>query len=232
MGKLQDKVVADPPIYSGLLLELLGDDDPKIALWAGFVCLNANIHTDMAMDRLVSIVQNIREISMICDFDIRGQIGNFRKRQMEAKQRNEVDALAEKMKGVDQEEPYTDAKLLDMVLELPDIDMCGHDGRTLLIHACIFDRFELAKALVERGADVNKKDFYQKTPLHCAVITGNIEIITLLLQHRVWVNAQDGRGFTALDFAKGNFAQLPQDRVDRVIDLLVSYGAKTKNEVK
>lgn len=229
LGKLQDKVVSNPSIYADLLLELLQDNETKVSLLAGFTCLLANIHTEKAIDTLVNIGKNTSGISMICDFDIRGHITRFRKQQMAAAPHNEVDGIADMIKNHNHAE--SNAQLLDTILKLKDINMCGHDGRTLLIHTCIFNLSSLAKKLVELGADVNKKDFTQKSALHCAVIVGNIEIITLLLNSKADVNAQDERGFTALDFAKGNFARLPQDKVDEIINTLISHGAKTKQEI-
>ena len=163
IGKLGDKVVANPSLYSDLLFELLQDCDPKIALCAGFTCLSANIHTHKAIDTLISIAKNTYGISLICDFDIRGSISKFRKKQLDAVPRNEVDSIAEKMKS---SETYTDADILGMVLNLQDIDMCGHDGRTALIHGCICQRSDFVKRLLEQGADVNKKDHGNKTALH------------------------------------------------------------------
>ena len=180
LGKLQDKVASNPLIYSELLLALLMNQDAKVALCAGFTCLAVNLHTDKALERLAFIAQNTPDISMICDLDIRGNITMFRKKTMDAKPRNEVDELAEKMKCLDGGTAYTDEELLNMVLQLHNVDVCGHDGRTPLIHACISKRFELASQLLENGADVNKKDSYQKTALHCAVIAGSEETVSTL----------------------------------------------------
>jgi hypothetical protein len=122
--------------------------------------LEANVHTEKAIETLVDIGNNTSGISMICDFDIRGTITKFKKRQLEARPRNEVDMIAEKMNSPEQ---HTDAELWDMILKLQDIDMGGYDERTVLIHACIKNHFVLAKRLVEFGADVNKKDWFEKT---------------------------------------------------------------------
>lgn len=229
LGKLQDRVMTNPSFYADLLLELLQDNDPKISLSASFICLVANVHTQKAIDTLAYIANNIPDISMICDFDIRGSITRFKKKQMDAKPRNEVDTIAEKMKSSDCGDLYTDAELFDMILRLQNIDMCGHDGRTPLLHACIFNRLTLAERLIEAGANVNKKDCTQKSALHLAVVTGNIEIILLLLKYHANVNEQELRGFTALDFA--NIANISQDKVNELIELLVSHGAKTKQEI-
>ena len=228
LGKLEAKVAENPSFYSDLLLELLQDDSPKVSLCAGFACLEANVHTEKAIETLVDIGNNTSGISMICDFDIRGTITKFKKRQLEARPRNEVDMIAEKMNNPEQ---HTDAELWEMILKLQDIDMGGYDERTVLIHACITNHFVLAKRLVEFGADVNKKDWFEKTALHCAVIVGNIDIVSLLLSHHANVNMQERQGFTALDFAAFNAAKLSEDELDKMVRLLISYGAKTKKEL-
>ncbi len=227
LGKLSDKVVADPSLYGDLLFELLQDSDPKVALLAGFTCLDANLYTDKAIDKLVSIARNTTGISMICDFDIRGTIAKFRKRQIESRPRNEVDAIAELMKSGE----TSDEEIWEMISKLPEIDMRGHEERTALVHACIYNRFVLAQKLVELGADVNWKDETLKTALHCAAVGGNSAIVALLLDHQADVNAQEKHGFTALDFAKVNQLQLPQEQIDQMIDILRAHGAKTKQEI-
>jgi len=232
MGKLTDRVTSNPSIYSDLLLKWLEDDNPKIRLCASFTCLDASIHVEKAIDTLKSIARNIPGKSMICEFDISGSITKFRKEQMEAVPRNEVDAISDMMKVSNGETAYTDVEIFDKILNLSDINMRGHDGRTSLIHACISNRFELVKKIVELGADVNLKDLYQKNALHCAVIVGSIEITALLLNRKVNVNEPEKRGFTALDFAKANVIGLSQDKVDQLLGLLTSNGAKTKNDIE
>ncbi len=231
LGKLQVKVAEEPPLYSYLLLEFLMGQDAKAVVCAAFICLSVNLHTDQALERLSFIAKNTPGLSMICDFDMRGHITAFRKRAMEAKPHNEVDEIAKKMQCTDDGAGFTDEELLDMILRLPNVDLCGHDGRTPLIHACISNRPVLAGELIARGADANRKDLYQKTALHCATITGNKELVFTLLLHQANVNEQDRFGLTALDFAKANSATLSQEEVDGLIELLVSYGAKTKREL-
>ena len=228
LGKLEDKVIANPSLYSDLLSELLADNDPKVSLSASFICLAVNLHTDKAIEVLSYIGNNTPEISMICDFDIRGRITRFRKRQINSVPRNEVDEIADMMKNI---ESHTDSDIFDMIMKLQNIDECGHDGRTALIHASICNRSVLAKRLIELGADVNKKDCKGKTALHCSAIVANTEIVSLLIKYNANINAQDERGFTALDFAKGNFTETSKKEIEKLVELLISHGAKTKKEI-
>jgi hypothetical protein len=230
MGILTDRVIANPSLYSELLLKWLEDHDPKVRLCAAFTCLHANIHGEKSIDVLISISRNITGKSMICDFDIAGSITQYRKKLMEANPRNEIDEIADMMKVSDVGTVYTDAEIFDKILNLSDINMRGHDGRTSLIHACHFNRFELIKKLIEQGADVNVKDLNQKNALHCAAIIGNSEVVSLLLNQKVKVNEPEKNGWTALDFAKFNPNGLSQDKVDQLTKLLISGGAKTKYE--
>ena len=225
--KLEAKVVANPSLYEDLLFELLQDSDPKVALLAGFTCLEANLYADKAIEILVHIARNTPGISMMGTFDISGNIQRFKKRQLDARPRNEVDAIAERMKSGE----TSDEEIWEMISKLPEIDMRGHDERTPLIHACITNRFEVVKRVVELGADVNIKDIYQKNALHCAAIVGSIEITALLLNQKVKVNEPAKDGWTALDFAIFNANGLAQEHVDQLTELLVSNGAKKRTQM-
>ena len=56
------------------------------------------------------------------------------------------------------------------------------DGDTLLIHAIEHNQYDIAKILIERGADVDMKG-EKETPLTLAAMKGNIEIAKLLLDN-------------------------------------------------
>ena len=91
--------------------------------------------------------------------------------------------------------------------------------------------FDLLKQLYELGIEVNRRDYAEKTALHVAAVIGNVDDVALLLKAGADVNAQDKRGFTALDLAMGNPAQLPQEELDKLLDFLIFHGAKSKNEL-
>ncbi len=231
LGKLQERVIMNPSIYSDLFSELILHIDPKVSLCACYTCLKANIHTQRALDTLINIGSNTPGISLICDFDIRGCVAQFKKKELSTIAHNEVDLIAQKMSMKNSEDCHTDEQLISMILKLQNINARGYDGRTLLIYACVYNRSTLAKMLIENGADINLNDSTRKSALHCAVITGNIDIIMLLINNRADVNAQDSRGFTALNYVKGNFSGLPHSLVEKMVSILVSHGAKTKQEL-
>ena len=233
LGKLEDKVIENPSLYSDLILEFLEGDDQKASLCAGFTCLWANIHTEKAIEKLTYIAKNTSGISMIASFDIAGSIGKFQKKQMEAKPRNEIDALAEKMKPTENGgEGRSDEELLEIINNLTDINKCGCDDKTPLMYACMYDRVVLVGRLLELGADVNKKDCYRNgSAIHLAAMRGNIETITLLLDNGADVNDEYKGGYRAWDFAKGNHAGLTIDEKEKLLKFLLSRGADPRNNV-
>jgi hypothetical protein len=63
-----------------------------------------------------------------------------------------------------------------------DVNAKTRYGATALSFACEKGYVELAKLLIERGADVNVKDtFYEETPLGWALYREHVEIVKLLL---------------------------------------------------
>jgi ankyrin repeat protein len=76
------------------------------------------------------------------------------------------------------------------------------DNATLLHDAVGHNQLEVAKYLLDKGADVNAVTADGLTPLHMAAQNGNINIIKLLLERGPRVNALDSKGWTPLDRAK------------------------------
>jgi ankyrin repeat protein len=71
-------------------------------------------------------------------------------------------------------------------------------GLTLLHMAVQYNRSDLVKALLERGADTELKTDHGETPLDQAAWKGFIEPAILLLKHGANVNCQTNLGFTPL----------------------------------
>jgi len=77
-------------------------------------------------------------------------------------------------------------------------DKVDRDGRTLLSTAVIEGRFDIAKALIERGANVGAKDGRGLMALHFAAIRGRDQAAALLIASGADIDPQDGVGNTPL----------------------------------
>jgi len=72
----------------------------------------------------------------------------------------------------------------------------------VLMQAVMNDETEIAKLLIENGADVNKRDGFKMTSLMLAANNQNIELVKLLLKNGADKNAKDDNGMTALKAAE------------------------------
>ena len=72
------------------------------------------------------------------------------------------------------------------------------DGFTPLHLAAYGDNMELAKLLIDSGADLEAKNENGETPLHLAAWGDNIEIAKFLIDSGADVNAKTNYGFTPL----------------------------------
>jgi ankyrin repeat protein len=74
-------------------------------------------------------------------------------------------------------------------------------GVTALHSAAAAGRIDIARLLIDRGADVNASHQGQFTALHAAATTGQLELATLLLDRGAEINARSAMGKTALAYA-------------------------------
>ena len=97
----------------------------------------------------------------------------------------------------------------------------GRIGSTALHIATAEARKEVVKLLVERGANVNAVDTFDHTPLHEAVLKGNVTIIAALLAVKaVNVDAKCKHGMTPLLLAaRAGKAEIVKLLCDRGADL-------------
>jgi ankyrin repeat protein len=89
----------------------------------------------------------------------------------------------------------------------------SRDGWTPLHLASFFGHRDLARLLIERGADVDARSRSTRfardnTPLHAAAANGQTAVAELLLEHGADCNARDGSGFTPLGLAAANHNDL------------------------
>ena len=113
---------------------------------------------------------------------------------------NIIDDISIKMMSTDfnYKPDYDDKTLLELIKTVPDINMKGRDGRTLLIHSALYKRIEIVRWLLENGALIDEKDMQGLSALHCAVISNNCEIAEYLLEQRADIDIRDNFGNTPL----------------------------------
>mgnify|MGYP006082080637 FL=1 len=97
---------------------------------------------------------------------------------------------------------YNNLEVVNYLIDKVDsINGTSKDG-TPLMAAVVKGYIEVAKALIDAGANVNLSDANNATALHYAVMFNNKEITTLLVDAKADVNLKNNVGKTPLDFAK------------------------------
>ena len=112
------------------------------------------------------------------------------------------------------------AEQISAIKEHPDIvnKYQSRSKNTPLFLAVQGDKYELAKVLLDNGANPNFQNKYGETPLHKAVEIGNHKMINLLLENQADPNIRKEHGDTPMHIAagKGDY---------KVIKLLLLYEA-------
>ncbi|MCL4639950.1 MULTISPECIES: ankyrin repeat domain-containing protein [Olivibacter] len=90
-----------------------------------------------------------------------------------------------------------------LLLKGADPNLASQNGYQVYpLHAAISANFDdIAKMLVEAGAEVNVLQAARTTPLHIAAQNGNIEMLILLLENGALVDIKNDFGKTAADLA-------------------------------
>src|SRR5438477_6793928 len=102
----------------------------------------------------------------------------------------------------------------------------SEDGFPALGLAVFFRHPDLARELIERGADVNAaaRNPQRVAPVHAAVTVGDFETMRLLLERGANPNARQESGFTALHGAAGHGDV-------EMAKLLLKHGADAKARI-
>lgn len=76
-----------------------------------------------------------------------------------------------------------------------DVNKLNPKGESALMLVSLKGNRELAERLIKKGADINKTGW---TPLHYAASTGQVAIISLLLENSAYIDAESPNGTTPL----------------------------------
>lgn len=85
-----------------------------------------------------------------------------------------------------------------------DINAPDADGNVPIIYASCFGHLETVVALVENGAEVNRKDHASWSPLMWAITNNQKDIVKYLLDHGASPDVKTLSGRTAFDFVVPN----------------------------
>ena len=110
-------------------------------------------------------------------------------------------------------------------IAIEDKSARDNEGKTPLHWASYNGNTEIARLLIEQGADVNAADEYGITPLMSACDGGYVETARLLIEQGADVNAVDENLVTVID----NISYLSQPEI---YDLLRESGAKNTIELR
>lgn len=95
-------------------------------------------------------------------------------------------------------------------------DEMGNENETALHAAAWWGRPEMAKILIDAGANVNAVDKDRSTPLHEAVRMGKIRVARLLLERGANLDAKDNKGVTPRTMG-GDFSRGEGGNVEKLI---------------
>jgi ankyrin repeat protein len=88
--------------------------------------------------------------------------------------------------------------------EFVDVNAADADGNVPIIYASCFGHLDTVAALVENGADIDRRDQASWSPLMWAITNRQKEIVKYLLDHGASPDARTMNGRTAFDFVPPN----------------------------
>ena len=95
-------------------------------------------------------------------------------------------------------EPSLKAAQTLLIWPKTNVNALNAQGESPLMMAALKGQMELAVALIKRDADVNKTGW---APLHYAATNGHLAVMSLLLDHHAYIDAESPNGSTPLMMA-------------------------------
>ncbi|GBN09836.1 Ankyrin-3 [Araneus ventricosus] len=94
-------------------------------------------------------------------------------------------------------------EIMETLLELSklDINLKGHNGRTLLHDAAISGSLQIVKSLVDKGAAINDRDSTDAKPIHIAAKEGHQDIVEYFLSEGLDIDDRGENGWCLLHYA-------------------------------
>jgi ankyrin repeat protein len=101
---------------------------------------------------------------------------------------------------------FFEACALGTPVDVADVNAFARDGFTGLGLACFFGHVDLARRLLDLGADPNlaSHNSMRVAPLHSAVTTGSAPLVELLLARGASPDVAEANGYTPLHTAAGH----------------------------
>ena len=112
-----------------------------------------------------------------------------------------------------------------------DLDIVDKEECTPLCIAIRDSHFEIAKLLIEAGADVNLGGGYFGSALHLAVVRANLLLVDMMIKRRAEVNVVDCDGNTPLHFMMNIFSK-SETKYRAIAESLVMSGSKPNSKNK
>ncbi len=93
-------------------------------------------------------------------------------------------------------------EVANLLLDKGENPNAGFDTRPILTMALLFNQFDLAKKIINKGANINATEGTLLTPLMIAATKGNFELVKLLTKKGADISLKDQNNETAIDKAK------------------------------